>query len=117
MGVLYGGITEELLMRWGLATFLAWILYKIGGKPEEPPAAWMLATAVALAAVLFGAGHLPAVIAQGIPLSPPVVARILVLNALAGLAFGWLYVRRSLEAAMLSHAAVHVLWSAVALVA
>ncbi len=36
----------------------------------------------------------------------PLIMRTIMLNGLAGLAFGWLYWRRGLEAAMVSHGAV-----------
>ncbi len=39
-------------------------------------------------------------------LTPLVIMRTIMLNGLAGLAFGWLYWRRGLEAAMVSHGAV-----------
>jgi membrane protease YdiL (CAAX protease family) len=39
------------------------------------------------------------------------VLRILLLNALAGLVFGWLFWRRSLECAMFAHASVHVVFA------
>ena len=37
------------------------------------------------------------------PLTPALITRTIVLNSLAGIAFGWLYWRRGLEAAMLAH--------------
>ncbi|MDI1475572.1 CPBP family intramembrane glutamic endopeptidase [Polyangium sp. y55x31] len=114
MSVLYGGITEELLMRWGLATFFAWAIAKIGKTTGSPTAGTMWA-AVVLAALLFGAGHLPAVMGMGLPLTAPVIARTVVLNAIAGIVFGWLYFRRSLEAGMLAHATVHLTWTGLSL--
>jgi hypothetical protein len=117
MAVLYGGITEELLMRWGLATLFAWLLWKVRSKGAGAPSAGTLWAAIVIAAVLFGAGHLPAALSQGIPLTPPVIARTIVLNAFAGVVFGWLYARRSIEAAMLAHATVHLTWSGLALLA
>ncbi|MDC0743716.1 CPBP family intramembrane glutamic endopeptidase [Polyangium mundeleinium] len=108
--VLYGGMNEELLTRWGLATFLAWAIGKIRKAPGSPTRGVMW-TAVVLAALVFAAGHLPAVIAMGIPLSGPMIARTLVLNAFAGVIFGWLYFRRSLESAMLAHGTVHITWA------
>ncbi|MDI1434063.1 CPBP family glutamic-type intramembrane protease [Polyangium sorediatum] len=108
--VLYGGMNEELLMRWGLATFFAWGIGKIRRAPGSPTTGVMW-TAILLSALVFAAGHLPAVMALGLPLSGPVIARTLVLNAFAGVIFGWLYFRRSLESAMLAHATVHVTWA------
>jgi membrane protease YdiL (CAAX protease family) len=64
-------------------------------------------TANVLAALLFGALHLPFT-ATIVAITPALVARALLLNGLAGVIFGWLYWRRSLEAAMVAHATVHV---------
>jgi hypothetical protein len=104
--LLYGGLTEEVLLRWGLVTLLVWAGWRLTGRPETPsPAvAW---TAVVVAAVAFGVGHLPAVAATT-PLGPALVARTVALNAVAGVVYGWLYWRRSLEAAMVAHAATHL---------
>jgi len=65
-----------------------------------------------MAALIFGAGHLPATAAL-VPLTPLIVARALVLNGVFGIAAGWLYWRHSLEAAMLSHATGHVVFTIV----
>jgi hypothetical protein len=87
----YGGIGEEILTRLFLVSVIAWIL--------RGRAIWL---AIAIAAALFAAGHLPAV-ASIVPLTPILVIRTLVLNSLAGVVFGWLYWRRGLEAAMVAH--------------
>jgi membrane protease YdiL (CAAX protease family) len=55
-----------------------------------------------LTALVFGIGHLPATAAIA-PLSAVVIARALVLNGIAGIAFGWLYWQSGLEAAMLAN--------------
>jgi membrane protease YdiL (CAAX protease family) len=95
----YGGIVEEVELRLFFATLLAWLLYLLSGKQR---AAWQRGTAVVLAALVFGAAHLPAA-AQMWPLDAVVVARTVLLNALAGLVFGWFYLRQGLESAILSH--------------
>jgi hypothetical protein len=107
MGMLYGGITEELWMRWGLVSLLAWLGWRFGQGGRGRPGAAVMWTAILLAAVLVGVGHLPAASAIA-PLSALTVARVIVLNAIGGIVFGWLYWRRSLEAAMVAHATVHV---------
>ena len=68
--------------------------------------------AIALAALAFGAGHLPAT-ARLAPLTPPVVLRALALNGVAGGVYGWLSWRRGLEAAMLAQGATDLLLHAV----
>lgn len=106
-GILYGGLTEELLLRWGALTFFAWLGTRIFGRIQGHPRRAVMWGAVALTALLFGALHLPAVAGLA-PLSAPLVVRTVLLNALAGLVYGWLFWRRGLEAAMLAHAATHV---------
>ena len=59
-------------------------------------------TANIIAALLFGLGHLPSA-SLVMPITPLVVVAALTLNGIAGLAFGFLYWRRGLEAAMLAH--------------
>lgn len=87
----YGGIGEELLTRLFLVSVMAWML--------RGRAVWL---AILVAALLFAAGHLPAVVAIS-PLTPALVVRTFVLNSVAGIAFGWLYWRRGLEAGMVAH--------------
>jgi hypothetical protein len=112
---LYGGLAEEVLLRWGLMTLFVWVGWRLTGRPETPSdgVAW---AGIALAALLFGVGHLPA-LATTAPLTPLLVIRTVGLNAAAGLLYGWLYLRIGLEAAMLGHAATHVALLGAALLA
>ncbi|MFW5917890.1 MAG: CPBP family intramembrane glutamic endopeptidase [Haloferacaceae archaeon] len=112
---LYGGITEELLLRYGLMSALAFIVWVLTGRQTDGPSSGVMWVAIAISAVLFGIGHLPA-LAQSVGLTPALVARTILLNTIAGLVFGWLYWQRSLEAAMVSHAAFHVPLTALSLV-
>lgn len=102
---LYGGINEEIMLRLGLMTLLVGVGNKVVRRPAPPPATFWLA--ILVAALAFGLGHLPAT-ARLLPLTSLVVARALVLNGLGGVAFGWLYWRKGLLAAMLAHFAADV---------
>jgi membrane protease YdiL (CAAX protease family) len=106
-GVLYGGITEELLMRLFLMSLVVWLLGRWWKTADGRPAAGAFRAAIIVVAVLFALGHLPitSVIA---PLTPALVLRALVLNGVAGVAFGYLYWRHGLEAAMLGHMSAHL---------
>lgn len=95
----YGGIAEELQLRLFLMTLLVWLFTAFGRRQPHASAYWI---AIAIAALLFGAGHLPAADKLW-GLSGMVVFRTIVLNAIAGLVFGWLYWRRGIEMAMLGH--------------
>lgn len=107
----YGGITEELLLRFGLMTLLVWVGWKLTGS-DGVPSVGSVWTAIVLAAVLFGLGHLPATAAV-YELTPAVIVRAIVLNGMGGIVFGWLYWRYDLTKAMVAHFAadmvLHVL--------
>lgn len=95
----YGGIAEELQLRLFLMTLLVWSVARL--RKVTPPA-WIYWAAIAMAALLFGAGHLPA--AQHVwGLDTVVVFRTVFLNAAIGLVFGWLYWKRGIEMAVLAH--------------
>ena len=118
MRLLYGGITEEILLRWGVMAPVAWVLWRLkarSGTVTETPSAKTMWIAIVFSAVLFGLGHLPA-LAASFELTPILIARTVVLNAIAGIGFGWLFWRRSLEAAMIAHATFHVALVAVSTV-
>jgi hypothetical protein len=103
----YGGITEEILMRWGLMSLLVWIAWKGLKQGVTLPSQGIYQGAIVLAALVFGLLHLPATAAI-VPLTPVVIIRALLMNGIVGIAFGWLFWQYSLEAAMLAHISFHV---------
>lgn len=100
----YGGMTEEILMRFGLMTLMVWLVFKVT-KKRTNATYW---TGIILAAVLFGIGHFPVVFSV---IGHPTVALltyVLLGNAIAGIFFGWLYWKKGLEAALVAHVFAHV---------
>jgi hypothetical protein len=106
--LLYGGVTEEVLMRWGLMTFLIWLPWRLLQKKTGLPRAVYVIVAILFAAVLFGVLHLPAAAAMGIPLTAPVVTFIIIGNCFPGILFGFLYWRHGIEASIIAHALGHL---------
>lgn len=104
VGLLYGGLAEEIIARWGAMSLLAWALLRVLGPAHARLA---LGLAVALSALAFGAAHLPLLAAQ-VELDEALLARTLLLNGLGGVVYGWLFCRHHLEAAMAAHAATHL---------
>jgi hypothetical protein len=104
----YGGIDEEILMRLFLVSGLAWLLGRFWQNAAGLPTDGAFWTAIILASVLFGLGHLPATRALT-PITPALVVRAIVLNGVAGIACGWLYWRYGLEAAMVAHFSADIL--------
>ena len=101
-GVTYGGITEEVMMRFGLMSGIMLALSRFLSRKTAANGA------IIFAALLFAAGHLPAVLASGLALEPAMLLRVLVLNSVLGIWFGWLYYRHNLETAITAHAGFHV---------
>ncbi|WP_367353885.1 CPBP family intramembrane glutamic endopeptidase [Agrobacterium pusense] len=103
--LLYGGVTEELLTRWGMMSFFAWILWRSTGGGQVR--AFIMWAAIVIAAALFAAGHLPFLFTIAAQPRPALVLAVLTGNFIPGLIFGWLFWRRGLEAAILSHGFAH----------
>lgn len=105
---LYGGIDEEIFLRLFLMTLLAWLLSLKWRSKDGSLGKAVLLTANVIAALVFGAGHLP-VMAAVRPLTPAVVAMALSLNGAGGIILGSLYISRGLEAAMIAHCFADIL--------
>lgn len=106
--VLYGGIVEELMLRWFFMSLLAWLIWKLFSRKAETVPEGALIAANVLAAVLFAAGHLPATQMLFGTLTPLLLLRCFLLNGGAGLVFGWLYRKHGIQYAMLAHAGAHI---------
>ncbi len=100
----YGGLTEEILMRYGLMTFVIWLIFKVSKKLNSATY-W---TGIIIAAVLFALGHFPAAFAAVESPSASLIAYILLGNTVGGLIFGYLYWKKGLEAAFIAHIFTHV---------
>ena len=106
--ILYGGFTEEILLRWGLMTFLVWLLWKIFQHGRGEPRGVFVIASIAVSAMVFGAGHLPIASALAGGLTLPIVIYVISANSLFGVVAGFLYWRRGLEGAMVAHMFAHV---------
>jgi membrane protease YdiL (CAAX protease family) len=90
-------ILEEVTFRLFALSLVAWIALRLVKRVRA--AEW---TAIVVAAVLFGLAHLPAW-AAATTMSITLVGGVLVLNAVGGLALGWIFCRWGLPYAILSH--------------
>src|SRR5215471_17217068 len=106
--LLYGGITEELLLRWGLMTFLVWTAWKTLQKEIGPPRPVFVIAAIVCSALVFGAGHLPIAIALNGGPSLSLIAYVVFANSIFAVAAGFLYWKKGLESAIVAHALTHV---------
>ena len=106
--ILYGGILEELLLRWGLMTFLVWIPWRVFQKGVDKPKAAYFVGAILVSSIVFGIGHLPIAFVFFPQLSFALTSYVIVANSTFGLIAGFLYWKRGLESAMIAHMLTHV---------
>lgn len=102
IGLLYGGLTEEVIFRWGPVSILAL------GLARLMPSNRALIAAMILAALTFALSHLPAVLFEFGIATQALVARTLFLNLILGLLYGTALLRNGLEAAILAHMGTHL---------
>jgi hypothetical protein len=101
---LYGGITEEIMMRFGLMTFFVWALWKITKTTHKS----IYIVGIILSTVLFAIGHFPYVLSIIPDPSWLIITYVLVGNSVGGVIFGWLYWKKGLESAIIAHAFAHL---------
>ena len=108
MRILYGGLTEEVLIRWGVMTLLVWIIWRVFQKRLIKPTSVCFVVAILVSSIVFGLGHLPvaAVVLPQITLA--VVLFVIIANSAFALVAGYLYWRYGLESAMIAHVLCHV---------
>jgi hypothetical protein len=104
--VLYGGIVEEVLTRWGLLILFIWV-FKLIFNVVNPLTIWF---SIVISGILFALGHLPSYLGAGCKSTPLFISLMLTLNLMASLIFGWLFWQYGLLAAMLAHSLFHVAW-------
>ncbi|NBC30942.1 MAG: CPBP family intramembrane metalloprotease [Spirochaetes bacterium] len=102
--ILYGGIVEEVLTRWGLMSVLLWVFALF---LPQIVAVWV---AIVVTGVIFGLGHIPSYVGAGCRKSASLFTTQILLNLLAGVIFGYLFRQHGLLAAMLSHMLFHLFW-------
>lgn len=108
--IAYGGVIEEIMMRLFLLSLIAFIIWKIFFKNSDTVPQKVLAAANITAAVLFALGHIPATLALFGEITPLILIRCIVLNSMAGLVCGHLYINHGIQYAMLSHMGFHIIW-------
>ena len=67
-------------------------------------------SAIVMAGLLFGLGHLPGAAAAGVKITRLIVTTAVGLNMVVAVAFGWLFWQYGLLAAIVAHALLHAVW-------
>lgn len=105
----YGGVIEEILLRWFFMGFIALILVMIFARKtdkNEIPA-WIFITANVIAAIVFSAGHLPATQMFFGRITGLILFRCFLLNGAFALFFGRWFRKYGIQYAMLGHFGIH----------
>ncbi|KTC87870.1 MULTISPECIES: CPBP family glutamic-type intramembrane protease [Legionella] len=105
--ILYGGVVEEVLARWGLMNVLVFFSILFLGR-STPILLW---GSIFLSGLFFGFGQLPTYLAAGCQPSRRFIYVTLLLNLWQGILFGWLFWQYGLLAAIVSHMLFHLGWS------
>lgn len=105
---MYGGITEEIHIRWGLMSFFAWGSYRLTQRKDTDIKPHNYVIAIIIASLIFGVGHLPVAFALSPEVNAYLVSYIIVGNSAFGFIAGYLYWKRGLECAMGAHMVAHV---------
>jgi len=103
--LLYGGIIEELLLRYGVMTFIVFVIQRITHKKDEN---FIYIMSIIFASILFSLGHLPATI-QLFGFNQIAIIRGILLNFIPGLGFGYLYWKYGIGYAILGHMFTHMI--------
>lgn len=106
--LLYGGIVEELLLRWGLMTLLVWGAWRLFQRGRSGPGPAYVVAAILVSALLFAAGHLPVAFLLMPEPTPAYVAFVIGANSVFSVIAGFLYWKRGLESAVIAHMVTHV---------
>ena len=107
--LLYGGITSELLLRYGVMSLVMWLLWKRFGHAQRRPG-WLLGWSAVVITALLG-GAVPAYLAWSMSatLSGAVLAQLMMCEIVYGLLAGLLFWRYGLEVAILAHVVTYLL--------
>ncbi|PYR75067.1 MAG: hypothetical protein DMF86_16385 [Acidobacteria bacterium] len=98
-------IDEEVTYRLFLTSLIAWVVLLASGRVGRPAALWI---ANVVSAVMFGWAHMGGVEIFG-PAPALAWLRTFLVILAPGLAFGWLFIKRGLEAAILSHFVIDII--------
>ena len=115
--ILYGGVSEEILIRLFLMSGLALLGWKLFFRHEEQVPMKVLIVANILSAIVFAAGHLPFTAQTFGALTPMLLLRCFLLNGAAGLLFGRFYRKYGIQYAILAHMLFHLVSRTIWLIA
>ena len=104
--MLYSGITEEIIVRYGLVNLFVF-LGMLFMKTQTPAMVWF---AILLSSVLFTFSQLPVYVAAGCQFSRQLIYALLLSYGCQSILFGFIFWHYGLFAAIISHMLFHLGW-------
>lgn len=104
--ILYGGIVEEILVRWGLMNLLVFFGGLFLGTINDN----VIYLGIFLSGLIFAFGHFPTYLAAGCEKTRFFALTVMSLNLFVSCFLGYLFWQYGLLAAMFGHACLHILW-------
>jgi hypothetical protein len=101
--ILYGGITEELIARYGIMTSLVLLLSYFSKKNMI-----LYYIPILISALIFAILHLPALFAFINDINSVLIIYIIIGNFSFGIVAGWLFWKKGLEYSVFVHMSVHI---------
>ncbi|MBR6800312.1 MAG: CPBP family intramembrane metalloprotease [Eubacteriaceae bacterium] len=107
--VLYGGIIEELMLRFFFMSLTAFVIKIIFFRKRDAVPKKVFLTANIISSIAFAAGHLPSTALLFGSITPMLLFRCFLLNGGFGFMFGYFYEKYGIQYSMISHAALHII--------
>lgn len=104
--VLYGGVVEEVIARWGLMNLVAFFAILFVGKNSNI----IIWTSIILSGLMFAIGQIPVYLAAGCLASRRLIYSLLLLFLWQSLVFGFLFWQYGMVAAIFAHMFFHFGW-------
>lgn len=105
--ILYGGIAEEVIARWGLMNLVAFFALLFMRQMNTS----VIATALFVSGLLFAIGQIPIYIAAGCNPSRRLVYSVTVLSLCQSFFFGLVFWQYGLVAVFFAHILFHIFWA------
>ncbi|STX52660.1 Uncharacterised protein [Legionella busanensis] len=104
--LLYGGVVEEILVRWGLINVITFFAFLYTGD-KQPLLIWL---AILISGLVVTIGHLPAFIAAGCLTTQRFIYVMLLLHMTQAIIFGWIFWHYGILSVIFAHMLFYLGW-------
>lgn len=104
--MLYGGVVEEILARWGLMNVVTFFAL-FWNKQISPLVIWI---SIFISSIFYTLSQLPAYFAAGCPSSRRFAYSLIIINLWLSMVFGYIFWQYGILAAIIAHILFHLGW-------